>query len=282
MRLKFPTRMNRIGRLARSCWSAAARRRDLARGAARWVCAVAAVGTLASTAGCAASRVSVAEANVSKEIPLNDKPIALTRLEEMLAREDGVLFHRARGIHNPLVRPYFFLLKKRGAETIIQELDGEGGPEYQAFIGGYLDPVRRTEAAPLEYVAMGFPRYARNRQGDTSRLKNQQPLVFVMQGGDEVVYVSTKAEVRSTGGYGTAGGGTQVIIYPDFYRYRLEGLRKDLSGPVEVVLDFETGWVWLVPIKDGGVDASRVAIAVWHGMYDFSRPNVMAYQIASE
>ncbi len=45
-------------------------------------------------------------------------------------------------------------------------------------------------------------------------------------------------------------------------------------------VDRENGWVWVLPVRDGAVDTSRVAIAVFHATLDNGDPNVMGYEIA--
>ena len=187
-----------------------------------------------------------------------------------------VLYHRDKGIYQPLQRPYFSFENNRGPETIVQELDGTDGPEYQVFLGGYRDPVtgpptwRWTTSPwaipplPRMWTAMRFVSAAFSRW-------------FVMRSGDEVLYISTKYSV-SVGPNGAGGMSHQVTSYPDFYRYRFKALAEKVGGPVEVALDFQTGWVWVIPVLDGAPDPSRIAIAIFHSANDSNAPRIRGFE----
>ena len=152
------------------------------------------------------------------------------------------------------------------------------GPEYQVFLGGYRDPVTKSADVEVDYVAMGYPTTAKNVDGDAFRIGGVQPLVFVMRSGDEVLYISTKYSV-SVGPNGAGGMSHQVTSYPDFYRYRFKALAEKVGGPVEVALDFQTGWVWVIPVLDGAPDPSRIAIAIFHSANDSNAPRIRGFEI---
>ena len=243
---------------------------------ARWLCVGLLVGATPSL-GCA-KNVRVEDVGDTTGVPMHKRPVSTERLNKVLERRRGVLFHRDKGIYQPLARPYFAFENNRGPETIVQELDGDDGPEYQVFLGGYRDPVTRSADVEVEYVAMGYPTTAKNVDGDAFRIGGVQPLVFVMRSGDEVLYVSTKYSV-SVAANGAGGMSHQVSSYPDYYRYRFKALAEKVGGPVEVALDFQTGWVWVIPVLDGAPDPSRIAIAIFHSANDNNAPRIRGFEI---
>ncbi len=243
---------------------------------------------------------------------VNKAPVSQTRLQRLLHADNGVLFDRQRSVHVALPHPYVYrsdgpdpygLIRRTGPvyEMSVREFDG---PDYQVSVTQCVDPIGRGAAAPLDYAALGFSNVARNTVGEPSKAGMYYSFLFVTRSGDEIMYISNKELVqggrsqighpqnRAPGNRGEIGPNSTVpgsgstsartlTRYPSFVRYSLTPLIQASGGPVAVRVDFDNGWVWLIPLRDGDVDPSRLAIAVQHNIAKIGQPTIKAFRVAS-